>query len=286
MVPFANRRHDSIIAGARDGGFAGLAKRGARAFKHGSHRTTKEPQMSLPPIVVFDLDGTLAETAPDIMRTLNVILEREGLPALPLERARELVGAGARALISRGFKVSGRPLDDETLERLFEEFLLIYAEDVASNSFLFDGVLDALDTLAAEGYALAVCTNKPILHTRLILDHFKIAQRFAAVAGRDSFPFHKPDPRHLTLTIEAAGADPARAVMIGDSRTDITTARAAGIPTICVPFGYTDVPIETLEPDLIIQHFDALPEAVRQILGGGGGQEAGNTSDGKVPAHS
>ncbi|KRE17693.1 phosphoglycolate phosphatase [Bosea sp. Root381] len=223
--------------------------------------------MSLPPIVVFDLDGTLAETAPNIMQTLNVILEREGLPALPLERARELVGAGARALIERGFRVSGRPLDGETLERLFADFLLIYAEDVASTSHLFDGVLPALDALEADGYALAVCTNKPILHTRLILDHFGIAERFSAVAGRDSFPYHKPDPRHLTLTIEAAKADPARAVMIGDSRTDIATARAAGIPTICVPFGYTDVPIETLEPDLVIQHFDALPGAVRQILG-------------------
>jgi phosphoglycolate phosphatase len=237
--------------------------------------------MSLPPIVVFDLDGTLAETAPDIMRVLNVILVREGLPALPLERARELVGAGARALISRGFTVSGRPLDEATLERLFEDFLLIYAEDVASDSHLFDGVLDALETLAGEGYLLAVCTNKPILHTRLILDHFKIAQRFAAVAGRDSFPFHKPDPRHLTLTIEAAGGDPARAVMIGDSRTDIATAKAAGIPTICVPFGYTDVAIETLEPDLVIQHFDALPAAVRQVLGS---NKAGTPS--KVAAHS
>ncbi len=225
--------------------------------------------MTLPPIVVFDLDGTLAETAPDIMRVLNVILVREGLPALPLERARELVGAGARALISRGFKVSGRPLDAQTLEQLFEDFLLIYADDVASHSHLFDGVLGALDQLSLEGYLLAVCTNKPILHTRLILDHFGIAQRFASVAGRDSFPFHKPDPRHLTLTIEAAGGDPARAVMIGDSRTDIATAKAAGIPTICVPFGYTDVPIETLEPDLVIQHFDALPAAVRQVLGGG-----------------
>ncbi|KPF72583.1 phosphoglycolate phosphatase [Bosea sp. AAP35] len=223
--------------------------------------------MSLRPIVVFDLDGTLAETAPDIMRVLNVILEREGLLALPLERARELVGAGARALIARGFMVSGRPLDDETLERLFEDFLLIYAEDVASSSHLFDGVQDALDTLTAEGYLLAVCTNKPILHTRLILDHFKISQRFAAVAGRDSFPYHKPDPRHLTLTIEAAGGDPARAVMIGDSRTDIATAKAAGIPTICVPFGYTDVPIETLDPDAVIQHFDALPAAVRKVMG-------------------
>jgi len=237
--------------------------------------------MTLPPIVVFDLDGTLAETAPDIMRVLNVILVREGLPALPLERARELVGAGARALIERGFRVSGRPLDAETLERLFEDFLLIYAEDVASHSHLFDGVLGALDALAAEGYLLAVCTNKPILHTRLILDHFGIAQRFASVAGRDSFPFHKPDPRHLTLTIEAPGGDPARAVMIGDSRTDIATAKAAGIPTICVPFGYTDVPIETLEPDVVIQHFDALPAAVRQVLGGGHAAEPS-----KVAAHS
>jgi len=223
--------------------------------------------MSLPPIVVFDLDGTLAETAPDIMRVLNVILVREGLEALPLARARELVGAGARALIERGFKVSGRALDGETLERLFQDFLAIYAEDTASISHLFDGVLNALDTLAGDGYALAVCTNKPILHTRLILDHFGIAERFAAVAGRDSFPFFKPDPRHLTLTIEAAKADPKRAVMIGDSRTDIATARSAGIPSICVPFGYTDAPIETLEPDFVIQHFAELPNAVERALG-------------------
>lgn len=222
--------------------------------------------MSLSPIVVFDLDGTLAETAPDIMATLNVILEKEGLAAIAVDRARELVGAGARALIERGFKVSGRPLDDETLERLFQDFLVIYAKDVAANSYLYEGVLEALDVLAAEGFALAVCTNKPILHTRLILDHFGIADRFAAVAGRDTFPFSKPDPRHLTMTIEAAGGDPKRAVMIGDSRTDIATARAAGIPCICVPFGYTDVAIETLEPDVIIQHFDALAAAVREVV--------------------
>ena len=222
--------------------------------------------LGLPPIVVFDLGGTLAGTAPDIMRTLNVILEQEGLAALPLGRARELVGAGAKALIERGFKVSGRALDPETLERLFQEFLAVYARDVASNSHLFDGVLGAMDALSAEGFALAVCTNKPILHTRLILDHFDIAGRFAAVAGRDSCPDLKPDPRRLTLTIEMAKGDPRRAVMIGDSRTDIATARAAGIPSICVPFGYTDVPIETLEPDFVIQHFYELPGAVARAL--------------------
>jgi phosphoglycolate phosphatase len=223
--------------------------------------------MSLSPIVVFDLDGTLAETAPDIMRVLNVILLREQLPALPLERARELVGAGARALIERGFRVSGKPLDTETLERLFEDFLLIYAEDVASDSFIHAGVMEAMAALEAEGYKFAVCTNKPILHTRLILDHFGITDRFAAVAGRDSFAYHKPDPRHLILTIEAAGGDPARAVMVGDSRTDIDTARAAGIPSICVPFGYTDVAIESLNPDRVIRHFDELAGAVREMIG-------------------
>ena len=224
--------------------------------------------MSLPPIVVFDLDGTLAETAPDIMRTLNVILEQEGLAALPIERARELVGAGARALIERGFKVSGRPLDAEKLEQLFEGFLGIYADGVAGNSFIHEGVVAALDELAADGFVFAVCTNKPIRHTRLFLDHFGLSGRFAAIAGRDSFPFCKPDPRHLTETIAQAGADPARAVMVGDSRTDVNTARAAGIPVVCVPFGYTDVPVEALAPDLVIQHFDELPRAVRQLTGG------------------
>lgn len=222
--------------------------------------------MSLSPIVVFDLDGTLAETAPDIMGTLNVILQKQGMEPIAVDRARELVGAGARALIERAYKFYGRPLDAEKLESLFEDFLVVYAGNVASNSHLFAGVIEALDVLAAEGFKLAVCTNKPILHTRLILDHFAITDRFAAIAGRDSFPFFKPDPRHLTQTVAQAGADPARAVMIGDSRTDIDTARAAGLPVICVPFGYTDVPIESLGPDRVIQHFDALPDAVRQVL--------------------
>lgn len=222
--------------------------------------------MSPPPIVVFDLDGTLAETAPDIMRTLNLILEQEGLAALPVERARELVGAGARALIERGFKVI-RPLAPERLEQLFETFLGIYADGVAGNSFIHDGVGEALDALAADGFVFAVCTNKPICHTRLFLDHFGLSERFAAIAGRDSFAFCKPDPRHLTQTIAQAGADPARAVMIGDSRTDVNTARAAGIPVICVPFGYTDVPVEALAPDLVIQHFSELPDSVRRLVG-------------------
>ncbi len=218
------------------------------------------------PTIVFDLDGTLAETAPDIMATLNVILKQEGLAPLPVERARELVGAGARALIERGFGVSNAELPAAKLESLFQEFLEIYAGRVVDSSHLFDGVLPALDRLAARNMRLAVCTNKPIHHTMLILDAFGITGRFDAIAGRDTFAMCKPDPRHLTLTIAQAGGAASHAVMVGDSKTDISTARAANIPVIAVPFGYTDVPIETLGPDVVIQHFDEIDAAIDRLL--------------------
>jgi phosphoglycolate phosphatase len=224
------------------------------------------PLSKTSPTIVFDLDGTLAETAPDIMATLNIILEQQGLQQLPVARARELVGAGAKALIERGFKVSGAPLGAEQLEQLFQEFLEIYAERVVEQSHLYDGVLAALERLGARGMKLAVCTNKPIRHTMLILDAFGITGRFAAIAGRDTFPVFKPDPQHLTLTIAAAGGDARSAIMVGDSKTDISTARAANVPVIAVPFGYTDVPIETLNPDIVIQHFDELEAAVDRLL--------------------
>jgi phosphoglycolate phosphatase len=217
---------------------------------------------------VFDLDGTLAETAPDIIATLNVILSREGLSPVGIEKARELVGAGARALIERGFKLYDRPLPPAKLDALFADFLEIYAGQVADHSHLFPGVESALDQLADEGFLLAVCTNKPERHSRLLLDALKASHRFAAIAGRETFAFCKPDPRHLTETIRLANGDASRAVMIGDSRTDINTAKAAGIPVIAVPFGYTDQPIETLGPDLVIGHFDELVDAVWRVIPG------------------
>jgi len=217
------------------------------------------------PTIVFDLDGTLAETAPDIIGTLNVVLAREDLPPLPVSKARELVGAGARALIERGFKVYGRPLTPERMDELFALFLEVYAGRIADESHLFDGVTTALDELAAAGHRLAVCTNKPLRHSLLLLDALGVRSRFAAISGRDSYPYFKPDARHLTQTILDAGGEPARGIMIGDSHTDIATARNAGLPVICVPFGYTDVPIETLAPDIVIQHFSALPAAIAQV---------------------
>lgn len=218
-----------------------------------------------PATIVFDLDGTLAETAPDLIGSLNAIMAAEGLPEVPVAKARDLVGAGARALIERGFRLYGRPLPPERLERLFLDFLEIYAARVARDSHLYDGVLPALDGLAARGHRLAICTNKPERHSLMLLDALGVTARFARIAGRDTYPFFKPDARHLTRTIEDAGGSTDNAIMVGDSRTDIETARNAGVPVICVPFGYTDVPIETLRPDLVIGHFDELAGAVERM---------------------
>ncbi len=217
------------------------------------------------PIVVFDLDGTLAETAGDLIGTLNVILAREGLPPVALSQARELIGAGARALIQRGFAAGGRELTPDRLDELFLVFLAHYGQHLCEVSHLFPGVVESLDRLEAAGYRLAVCTNKPEEHSLRLLELLGVKGRFAAICGRDTFPYFKPDPRHLTETIALAGGDPARAIMVGDSRTDVATAKAAGIPVVAVPFGYTDVPVEELEPDVVIRHFDALYDAVRRL---------------------
>jgi phosphoglycolate phosphatase len=217
------------------------------------------------PIVVFDLDGTLAETAGDIIATLNYILVREGLAAVPLVRAKELIGAGAKVLIERGFAENNTNLSAERLDVLFADFLTHYEAHIVDHSHLFEGVEAALDILQEAGCILAVCTNKIERHSVKLLDLLGIGHRFAVNAGRDSFAYFKPDPRHLTETIAKAGGDRKRAVMVGDSRTDLDTAKAAGIPSIGVPFGYTDVPIADLGPTLVIDHFDQLVGAVRKL---------------------
>lgn len=223
------------------------------------------PQIA-PPIAVFDLDGTLADTAGDLVGTLNVILDQEGLAPLPVEQARDMIGAGARALIERGFEAAGKELVPGHLDNLYNQFMVHYGANIRVRTELFPGVSEALDRLEAAGFLLAVCTNKVEEHSVKLLDALGIGHRFAANCGRDTFPYFKPDPRHLTLTIERAGGDPSRAVMVGDSRTDIVTAQNAGIPVVAVPFGYTDVPVESLKPDIVIDHFDELYGAVERLL--------------------
>jgi phosphoglycolate phosphatase len=132
---------------------------------------------------------------------------------------------------------------------------------------LFPGVRAALDRFSDAGFRLAVCTNKPERLARLLLEKLDVADPFAAICGRGTFPMHKPDPRTLMLTIEAAGGDPRRALMIGDSKTDIDTAKNASAPVVAVDFGYTDTPVAELAPDRVISHFDELWEAATEVLG-------------------
>jgi phosphoglycolate phosphatase len=225
---------------------------------------TRAPDPALPTLV-FDLDGTLADTAADLIGTLNILMRREGMPEVPLERAKDVVGAGARAMIERGMALGGRSLTSEELGALFRDFLDHYADNLAVSTTLFDGAHAAIERFADAGYRLAVCTNKVEQHSVMLLEALGVAPLFQAICGRDSFAYAKPDPRHLTLTIEKAGGDPARAIMIGDSRTDIDTAKAAGIPVIAVDFGYTDVPVHELGPDVVIGHFDELWSAVAKL---------------------
>jgi len=217
------------------------------------------------PLLVFDLDGTLAETAGDLMGTLNVILEREGLEPVPLESARTMLGAGGKALIARGFARAGRALAADKHQLLFADFLAHYNAHIADNSWLFPGVVAALDRCAAAGYRLAVCTNKLEHSSNLLLNKLGVAKRFAFICGQDTFGVAKPDPKPLIETIASAGGTLGSAIMVGDSRTDIDTARAAGVPVIAVDFGYTDVAVADLAPDRVISHFDELWDAVGAI---------------------
>lgn len=215
--------------------------------------------------LVFDLDGTLADTAEDLVGTLNVILARENVPPVPVESAGSVVGAGARAMIRRGLALAGVEVDEDRLEELFQDFLEHYGENLVDRTRLFPGAERAIRHLHGRGYRLAVCTNKVELHSRRLLEALGVAELFSAICGRDSFAWAKPDPRHLTMTVEKAGGEPLRAVMVGDSRTDIDTARAAGVPVIAVTFGYTDVPVGSLSPDAVIGHFDELEGALERL---------------------
>lgn len=218
------------------------------------------------PTIVFDLDGTLIDTAPDLVDTLNVVFAREGLPPVPYESARNMVGGGARAMIARGLEAEGRVMDTAKLEALFIDFIAHYTDHIADRSHPFPGLLDALDDLAASGCRLAVCTNKLERLSLLLLRALKLDDRFATICGQDTFGVQKPDPEVLRRTIAAAGGDPRRAVMVGDSVTDIRTARAAGIPVIAVNFGYSEKPIAEYEPDHVISHYSQLADTVTAII--------------------
>jgi len=218
------------------------------------------------PTIVFDLDGTLIDTAPDLINTLNVIFAREGLPPVPYEAARNAIGGGARAMIARGIEAEGRAFSTQKLDQMFADFIAHYSDHVADRSRPFPGLVDALDALTARGCQFAVCTNKLEQLSVLLLGQLNLADRFAAICGQDTFGIQKPDPEILRRTVAAARGTMQHTIMIGDSNTDIRTARAAGVPVVAVDFGYSDRPVAEFGPDRIISHFDQLPAAIAAIF--------------------
>jgi len=215
-------------------------------------------------VIAFDLDGTLADTAPDLTGALNHALVRMGRAEVPEDSVRHMVGHGARALLQKGLAATGAMTPD-LVEEGFPIFLEYYEAHIADRSRPFPGIEKALDTLAARGVRLAVCTNKLEGLSRRLLAALGWQDRFAALVGGDTLPVRKPDPAPLFEAIARAGGGPA--AFVGDSITDTDTARAAALPCVAVSFGFSDRPPAQLGANALIDHFDDLVPALERLGG-------------------
>ncbi|TVQ57846.1 MAG: HAD family hydrolase [Rhodobacteraceae bacterium] len=216
--------------------------------------------------VIFDLDGTLADTAADLVGAANALADAAGWPRLDPVAERTVAGQGGRALIRRTMAGAGLAADEAAVDRLFPAFLAAYEARIAEETQLFPGALDCLDAFAAMGWRIGLCTNKPEGLARTLVSALGVADRFAALLGADTLPVRKPDPRHFTETVRRAGGEPGRALLIGDTVTDRDTARNAGAPCILVTFGYATEPLETLAPDAIAARLTETPGLAAALL--------------------
>jgi phosphoglycolate phosphatase len=220
--------------------------------------------------IVFDLDGTLVDTAPDLTAAVNHVFGLIGLAPVSATQLHPLIGRGSRAMIEEGLRLHGVSKTEDEVTGLHELFFPYYADNIAVGSRPFDGVPALLDSLLGSGARLAVCTNKLESLSISLLRQLGLDRPFTAIAGRDTFDVFKPAPGHLTRTIAMAGGRPDRAVMVGDSEVDIATAAAAGVPSIAVSFGYTPVPVRDLKPTATIDHYAEFMVALETVLAGQG----------------
>lgn len=218
--------------------------------------------------ILFDLDGTLIHSAPDVCHALNHVFEAEALPALEVDHVKGYLGQGARILIERAVSDIGHDRPAEKLDAMTEAFLAFYAAHPVVHSHVFDGVFDVLAGLRDDGAIMAVCTNKPSVTTKPVLDRLDLAGWFDAVVCGDQVGSRKPHGDHIHATLAACGGDLAGAVMVGDSDNDINAAHHAGIPSIAVSFGYSTVPVGELGADAVIDSFAELPAALSEIYNG------------------
>jgi len=216
--------------------------------------------------VIFDLDGTLVDTAPDLMRATNFVLTGMGRRPLEMHEVRAFVGHGARALLTRGLAATGGLPDTYDVEADYRRFVDFYSQNIAAGSTPFPGLVALLDRLRAEGFGLGVCTNKLEGLSVQLLDALDLSKYFGSVVGPDTIGIAKPDPRPFFEAVNRLNLESPRAIMMGDSETDVLTARNAGVPVIAVPFGYTPRPVAEFGPDRLISHFDEAYEAIQDLF--------------------
>lgn len=216
--------------------------------------------------LVFDLDGTLVDTAPDLVASTNHVLDYLGLPQVDELSLRPFVGHGAKHMIVRAVGPAAEKMTEAQHEALLKRYLDFYGDHIADASRPFEGIVPLLEKFQAQGVKLAICTNKIERMSKLLLDALDLSRFFVAVAGRDTLGAAKPDPNALLGTIALAGGDKSRAIMIGDTAVDIETARAAEVPVIGVSFGYTETPVRAYAPDAVIDHFSELERAIARLL--------------------
>jgi len=218
-----------------------------------------------PKAVLFDLDGTLIDSAPDLQASANILLARHGLGPLSLADVTSMIGNGIKKLVERAFFAAGHPLDPDDLEREHEAMIGIYGDHLTVLTVLMPDVLDVLDLLAERDVRMAVVTNKPQMPAEAILDHFGLSSRLSAVIGGDSGVAKKPSPEMVFAALERLGVPPEDAILVGDSLADVACARAAGLPVIVVRGGYTTVPVDEIGADLVIGGLAALPAALDEF---------------------
>ena len=216
--------------------------------------------------LVFDLDGTLVDTAPDLIRAANFVLGKKGVEPVAATVLRPEISFGARHIIAAGLRSRDVAFTEAELDAMLEDFIVYYADNICVDSKPFDGLSEVLESYRSEGATLAVCTNKREGLSRTLLESLGLLSQFKALAGRDTFPVCKPHPDHLLNTIKMANGNPKRAIMVGDSDVDISTAKAAKIPVIGVTFGYTHIPVPDLNPDAVINDYSEFRSAAEAIL--------------------
>jgi len=215
--------------------------------------------------IVFDLDGTLIDSLPDVLSSLNLLLAEEKRRPLNLKELRNLVGRGVNPMVQDAYSMTGKPIDSTTeLESAVYRYIQNYKANPVSHTVIFANVIDTLGKLKDNGFCMGICTNKPYEMTLLVLEGLGIDGFFDGITGGDNLPFYKPDPRHILTTLQLMKSEVNHSVMVGDSSVDSEAGRNAGLPFIAVDYGYGE-PVESLKADFVISDFALLPKTITKL---------------------